>query len=106
MRNSEIQALSVEELSEKLLSSQKSLQKMKFSHSVSPLENPIQLVDLKKHIARLNTALHAKSIETVKSMVVSGKLTGLNARAFLSSTSLPTPMNLAKIKKIIAQTAK
>jgi large subunit ribosomal protein L29 len=106
MRNSEIKALSVEELAEKLTSSQESLQKMKFSHSVSPLENPIQIVDLKKHIARLSTELHAKTIEAVRGKVESGELTNLNARAFLASEKLPTPMNLAKIKKIIAQTAK
>lgn len=106
MRNSEIKALSIEELTEKLAASQASLQKMKFSHSVSPLENPSQIVDLKRHIARLNTELHAKTVEVVREKVESGEVTGLNARAFLASAKLPSPMNLAKIKKIIAQSAK
>ena len=82
------------------------LQKMKFAHSVSPLENPMQLIDLKKHLARLKTELHARTIGMVAEKAVAGELTNFNARAYLAETKLPTPMNLGKIKKIIAQSVK
>lgn len=60
MKNSEIQALTVVELSEKIVSEQATLDKLKFSHAISPLENPTQIREARKFVARLKTELNAK----------------------------------------------
>ncbi|MCP4520617.1 MAG: 50S ribosomal protein L29 [Cytophagales bacterium] len=61
MKNSEIKALTVEQLAEKVKEEASALQKMKFAHAVTPLENPMQIRQSRKLIARLKTELTAKS---------------------------------------------
>ena len=61
MKKADIKALSVDELKEKVASESKALEKLTFAHSVSPLENPMQIRELRKTIARLNTELVAKT---------------------------------------------
>ncbi len=63
MKNSEIRALTVEELKSKINGEKESLQKIKFAHAVSPIENPMKIKEARKLIARLNTALRTKEIE-------------------------------------------
>ncbi|MDW7695000.1 50S ribosomal protein L29 [Flammeovirgaceae bacterium SG7u.111] len=106
MKNSEIKALTVEELKDKLAASEKSLQNLRFANSVSPLENPMQIKDLRKLITRLNTELHSKNISMVKEKIESGELTNFNARKFVTENQFGSPINLAKVKKIINQSAK
>lgn len=62
MKNSEIKALSLEELTEKLATENSSLQKLKFAHAISPIENPMKIKESKKLIARLKTELRAKEL--------------------------------------------
>ena len=45
------------ELSDLLLSERDKLMRMKMSHSVSPLENPVQMRFLRKTIARIMTEI-------------------------------------------------
>ena len=63
MNNSEIRALSVEELRQKISGEQESLNKLKFAHAISPIENPMKLREARKLIARLHTALKQKELE-------------------------------------------
>lgn len=60
MKNSEIKALSVEELSQKLGSEKESYRRLKFSHAVSPIENPMKIKSSRRFIARLETELRVK----------------------------------------------
>ena len=60
MKPAEIRKLSVEELKEKIKGEQESLQKMKFAHAISPIENPMKIREAKKLVARLRTELTAK----------------------------------------------
>lgn len=60
MKNSEIKALSITELSDKFVSEKATLDKLKFSHAISPLENPMQIREARKLVARLKTELNAK----------------------------------------------
>ena len=55
--------LSIDELSEKLLSFQKELSELKMTHVISPIENPMQIKNLRKTIARINTELTARSVQ-------------------------------------------
>jgi len=62
MKNSEIIALSLEELKQKLASEQEAFRKMKFAHEISPIENPMKIRETRKLIARLKTELRAKEL--------------------------------------------
>jgi len=57
MKQKEVKELSVDELNEKLLSYQKELSDLKMTHAISPIENPMQIKNLRKTIARINTEL-------------------------------------------------
>lgn len=61
MKQTEIKALSVAELNEKIASEQESIQKLQFAHAISPIENPMKIRHTRKLIARLKTELTAKS---------------------------------------------
>ena len=63
MKNSEIRALTFEELSQKIVSEQEAMQKLKFAYAISPIENPMKLRATRKMIARLKTALRQKQLE-------------------------------------------
>ena len=57
MKQAEITKLSVKDLQGKLAELSDRLVRMKLTHGVSPIENPIQIKDLRKTVARLNTEL-------------------------------------------------
>jgi len=63
MKHTEITALSINDLKEKLLSEKEALRKLKFAHQVSSIENPMKLKATRKLIAQLNTELRAKEIQ-------------------------------------------
>ena len=60
MRNSEVNTLSQAEITDKLAEIRKSYTDMKMAHAVTPLDNPIQLRNMRRDIARLETALRNK----------------------------------------------
>lgn len=63
MKQQEITKLSVEDVQAQLTLLSDKLVKMKLGHSVSPLENPMQIRVLRKTIARLNTELTKRKQE-------------------------------------------
>ena len=63
MKHTEITALSVNDLKEKILSEKEALRKLKFAHQVSSIENPMKMKATRKLIAQLNTELRAKEIQ-------------------------------------------
>ena len=60
MNNSEIKSLSENELQERIVSEKENLQKLKFAHSISPIENPMKIKEAKRLIAQMNTELTIK----------------------------------------------
>ena len=62
MKNSEIKALNLDELKQKLASEQEAYRKQKFAHAISPVENPMKIKETRKLIARLQTELRAKEL--------------------------------------------
>jgi len=60
MKQSEITAMSNEELTEKLAETKKQYADMKMAHSVTPLENPLQLRKSRRTVARLATELNKR----------------------------------------------
>ncbi len=60
MKNAEIRGLSIDELSSKLAVEKENYGKLKFAHSVTPIENPMKIRESRKFIARLETELANK----------------------------------------------
>jgi large subunit ribosomal protein L29 len=63
MKNSDIKALSVGELVEKIASEKETMRKLRFAHQVSAIENPMKIGETRKLIARLKTELRAKELQ-------------------------------------------
>jgi len=63
MKQLDIKDLSVEDLTEKLAEQKEALSKMKLSHSVSPLENPMQIKQTRRTVARLNTEIRKRELQ-------------------------------------------
>ena len=57
MKQSEINELSVEELKEKMSHFKKQHADLKIAHSVTPLENPLQIRKVRRNVAQLATEL-------------------------------------------------
>lgn len=56
----QLHELSVQDLENRIQEATATLRRLRFSHAVSQLENPMQLRTIKREIARLNTILSAK----------------------------------------------
>ena len=67
MKNTEfkikLKGLTDVELDELLLDNSSSLSKLKMNHKTAELENPIELRDIRRNIARINTELRAREIQ-------------------------------------------
>jgi len=63
MKQAEITKLSVTELQEKLAETKKSYSDLKMAHAVSPLENPIQLRNVRRSVARMATELTKRELQ-------------------------------------------
>ncbi len=57
MKQKEVLILKDDELNDKLNTLQSDLQNLKLGHSVSPIENPIEIRKIRRTIARLKTEL-------------------------------------------------
>jgi len=63
MKQEVVKELSTADLVERLEEERKHLTRLRMNHAVSPLENPHQISDNKKTIARLETELRKRVIE-------------------------------------------
>lgn len=63
MKQEVIKELSTADIIERLEEEQKHLIKLRINHAVSPLENPHQISENRKTIARLKTELRHREIE-------------------------------------------
>jgi len=66
MKSAEIKELSVADLKEKIEDMQEQQEKLQLAHSVTQLENPIQLRVNRKVIARLKTELKSREAAEAK----------------------------------------
>lgn len=62
MTYAEIRELSIEELEERVKTEKQVLQKLRFAHAISPIENPMKIKGTRKLIAQLNTELRARQL--------------------------------------------
>jgi large subunit ribosomal protein L29 len=60
MKVSDIKELSIEDIQAKIEEEKANYAKLKVSHKVSHLENPLSIRDTRKNIAKLSTVLNQK----------------------------------------------
>ena len=59
MKYKVLKSLSLEECNAKLIAEEENLKKLRFSHAISPIENPMRIRHSRKLIAKLKTAKKA-----------------------------------------------
>ncbi|HEY0055248.1 MAG TPA: 50S ribosomal protein L29 [Pedobacter sp.] len=64
MKNSEILELSTEEIVTRINEERANLTKLRFAHTVSAIENPMRIQKVRKDIARLNTELTNRKVQS------------------------------------------
>ena len=62
MKIAEIREFSAQELSERVDAEIKRLDLMKINHSISPLDNPSQITQLRKDVAKMRTELRHREL--------------------------------------------
>ncbi len=63
MKQLDIKDLSADDFVETLQEQKSALAKLKLSHSVSPLENPMQIKGVRRTIARVTTELRKRELQ-------------------------------------------
>ncbi|MEZ4807128.1 MAG: 50S ribosomal protein L29 [Flavobacteriales bacterium] len=66
-KGTELKDLTVVELQDKLQEVRSSLTKLRFSHTVSPIENPMQMRAERKEVARILTELRKRELANTAS---------------------------------------
>ena len=62
MKTREIKELTNQELAERLQTEKDHLVRLKMNHAISPLDNPMQIKEVRRTVARLNTAISQREI--------------------------------------------
>lgn len=62
MKNSELRGLSLDELNSKLATEKENYGKLKFAHSITPIENPMKIRESRRLVARIQTEIRAKEL--------------------------------------------
>jgi len=64
MKSEEVKGLSTKELRERVDAEATALTQMKINHSISPLDSPAKIKQLRRTVARLKTELHQREHQT------------------------------------------
>ena len=65
MKASEIRELTVKEIQERLDAEREQMVRLKINHSISPLDNPSQIREVRKNIAKMLTELRTRQLKEV-----------------------------------------
>lgn len=60
MKTREIRELNNQEMLERMDAQKEQLVRLKMNHAISPLDNPLQIKEVRRTIARLATELHQR----------------------------------------------
>ncbi len=66
MKAKEVKQLSTADLKEKLAAEKENISKLRFNHSVSPLDSPIRIRGIRRTIARFATELRLREKQETK----------------------------------------
>ena len=64
MKNAEVKGLSTKELRERVDADAAALEQMKINHTISPLDSPAKIKQLRRTVARLKTELWQREHQT------------------------------------------
>jgi large subunit ribosomal protein L29 len=64
MKTREIKELNNQEILERMDAQKEQLVRLKLNHAISPLDNPLQIKEVRRTIARLATELRQREINT------------------------------------------
>lgn len=107
MKNSvEYRNLSIKELSDSVVSTEKELQRLKFAHAISPLENPRRITHLRKTVASMKTVLNEKVTQELGEKISAGEVTTDNIYSFLNKGEYPITLRKSRIKSLFAKAGK
>lgn len=62
MKTREVRELTTAELTERLSAERENLTRMTLNHSISPLDNPAQIREIRRSIARIETELRHREL--------------------------------------------
>ena len=62
MKIEEVRELTSKEIAERIQTDALNLNKMELQHSISPLDNPTQIKELRRDIARMKTVLREREL--------------------------------------------
>jgi len=65
MKSAEVRGLSTKEVRERVDAEVNALQQMKINHTISPLDSPAKIRQLRRTVARLKTELHQREHQTI-----------------------------------------
>tara|TARA_B100000989_G_scaffold104657_1_gene76660 strand:- start:1758 stop:1949 length:192 start_codon:yes stop_codon:yes gene_type:complete len=60
MKTSEIRNMTIDELNEKLADTSKKISQLKFNNSVQTIDNPLEIKNLRRQLAKMKTILNEK----------------------------------------------
>jgi large subunit ribosomal protein L29 len=66
MKAAEIRELSIKELAERIETEKAHQVKQLLNHSISPLDNPMKIKEVRKNVARMKTILRQKQLSETK----------------------------------------
>ncbi len=66
MKNSEVIEMTTDDLKDRVVAEKAALNKMKMNHTVTPLENTMQIREKRKDIARMMTELRKRELTEKK----------------------------------------
>ena len=98
MKNYEIRDISVQDLQNNIANNEKEIKRLEFSHSVSSIENPLQIRTTRRLLARLKTELRQRTSKQLE-QVFKNDNDKLSYREMIKNNKLYTPINFSKLKK-------
>ena len=69
----ELKEFTVEDLRSELAETETQYQKMKFDHATKGLDNPLALREVRRDIARLNTEIRSRELESMGEKAIAGR---------------------------------
>ncbi len=69
----ELKEFTVEDLRSELAETETQYQKMKFDHATKGLDNPLALREVRRDIARLNTEIRSRELESMGEEAIAGR---------------------------------
>ena len=95
MKISEIRNMSIDELNEKLTDTAKKLSQLKFNNTVQTIENPLEIKNLRRQLAKLKTILNEKKTRLMTTRSLRKERIGV-----VSSDKMEKSVVVSEVKKV------